>query len=513
VRKWLPLTAVCLGTFVLLVDVTIVNVALPAMAGDLHTSLGALQWVIDGYALTLAALLIGIGVVADRVGHRFVHIAGLVVFALASLASGLAPNPGALVAARAVQGVGGAAVLATIFALLNRSYTGRDRATAYGVWGAVSGAATAAGPLIGGPLTQGLSWRWIFFVNLPVCVVAIATCLVALRDTHTPTPRRVDIVGMALFTAAIGSLTFGMIRADEQGWSDPTCWAVLVTGAVLLVAFAVAESRIRQPLLDLALLRDSTFSGVLVSALLMNLAAYVSFAYTSIWMQSVLGLTPITAGLVGLPMSCAAFVVSASLGRMMHRLRARYVISGGILLIGVGDLLGAVLVHASASWPALLPGFFVVGIGVGMTTPPLNATGMAAAPAERGGMAAGAVNTARQVGFAFGVALLGSVFTTGALHTLTNRQVPSADAVAHAVAGGRAASVLRSAAPQALGPLDDAIHAAAASGIEALLTVAGLVGVAAAVVSLLMIRDRGNTEQVAEQPRTPLAAQTRSAGH
>jgi EmrB/QacA subfamily drug resistance transporter len=490
VRKWLPLTAVCLGTFVLLVDVTIVNVALPAMAINLHMSLSALQWVIDGYALTLAALLIGIGVVADRLGHRLIHVTGLVVFALASLASGLAPNAGALVAARVVQGVGGAAMLATIFALLNSSYAGRDRGTAYGIWGAVSGASTAAGPLIGGPLTESLSWRWIFFVNLPVGVLAIVTCLVALRDPHTPTPRRVDPVGMALFTAAIGALTFGMIRANEHGWGDPTCWSMLVAGAVLLLGFTVAESRIHQPLLDLALLRDSTFSGVLLAALLLNLATYVSFAYTSIWMQSVLHLTPITAGLVGLPMSAAAFVVSASLGRMMHRLRARYVISAGILLIGIGDLLDAVLVHASASWPALLPGFLVVGVGVGMATPPLNSTGMAAAPAERGGMAAGAVNTARQVGFAFGIALLGSVFTAGARHTLTNRQMPAADAVAHAVASGRSASVLLSAPPDSRGLIDDAIHAAAASGIEALLTVAGLVGVAAAVISLVMIRDR-----------------------
>lgn len=496
-RKWLPLLAICLGTFVLLVDVTIVNVALPDMAGDLHTSLSALQWVIDGYALTLAALLIGIGVVADRLGHRFVHVAGLAVFALASLASGLAPNPGVLIAARVVQGVGGAAMLATIFALLNSSYAGRDRGTAYGLWGAVSGASTAAGPLIGGPLTQSLSWRWIFFVNLPVSVVAIVTCLVVLRDAHNPTPRRIDVVGMALFTAAIGSLTFGMIRAGEHGWADPACWPVLVTGAVLLVAFTVAESRVRQPLLDLALLRDSTFSGVLAAALLLNLAAYVSFAYTSIWMQSVLDLTPVTAGLVGLPMSAAAFVVSATLGRMMHRLRARYVISVGILLIGVGDLLGAVLVHGSASWPALLPGFFVVGIGVGTATPPLNSTGMSAAPADRGGMAAGAINTARQLGYAFGIALLGGVFTSGAQHTLTGR-VPSADAVAHAVASGRSAAVLQAAAPASRTVVDEIIRAAAANGIQVLLTVAGVVGVAAAVISLLTIREPKPPEQAVE---------------
>jgi EmrB/QacA subfamily drug resistance transporter len=501
-HKWLPLTAVCLGTFVLLVDVTIVNVALPDMAGDLHTSLSALQWVIDAYALTLAALLIGVGVVADRFGHRVVHLSGLVVFALASLASGLAPNPGTLVAARVVQGIGGAAMLATIFGLLDSSYRGRDRGTAYGIWGAVSGASTAAGPLIGGPLTQSLSWRWIFFVNLPVSVAAIVVCRVALRDdAHARAPRRVDLAGMALFTAAIGALTFGMIRANENGWSNPSGWPLLVAGAVLLLAFAVTESRVREPLLDLALLRNVTFSGVLSAALLLNLAAYVSFAYTSIWLQSVLGLTPVTAGLVGLPMSVAAFAVSAWLGRRMHRLRARYVIGAGILLIGVGDLLGAVLVHRSASWPALLPGFFVVGVGVGAATPPQNATGMAAAPADRAGMAAGAVNTARQLGYAFGIALLGSVFTAGARRTLIDRHVPAADAVAHAIASGRPVA--------STGP-DNAIHAAAASGIEALLAVAGLAGLIAAVISLLTIREPATSENTPEASpsRHPQAVQS-----
>jgi predicted MFS family arabinose efflux permease len=297
---------------------------------------------------------------------------------------------------------------------------------------------------------------------------------------------------MALFTAAIGTLTFGMIRANEDGWAAPACWSTLVTGAVLLLAFTIAESRIHQPLLDLALLRNSTFSGVLIAALLLNLAAYVSFAYTSIWMQSVLGLTPITAGIVGLPMSAAAFAVSATLGRMMHRLRARNVISVGILLIGIGDLLGAVLVHESASWPALLPGFFVVGIGVGTATPPLNATGMSAAPPDRAGMAAGAINTARQVGFAFGIALLGGVFTTGAQQTLTSSQVPTANAIAHAIASGRAATAETS---------RTLIESAAANGIQALLTTAGLAGIAAAATALLMIKDSKKPKIPAEVRR------------
>src|SRR4051812_35764973 len=183
-RKWLPLVTVCLGTFMLLIDVTIVNVALPDMAKDLNTSFGSLQWVVDAYALTLAALVLGTGSIADLVGHRRAYVAGLGLFAVSSLVCGISPNSGLLVAARAVQGVGAAAMFATTFALLNSNYRGRDRGMAYGMWGAVSGASAAVGPIIGGLLTEGISWRWIFFVNLPVSVIAIALCVRVLTDAH-----------------------------------------------------------------------------------------------------------------------------------------------------------------------------------------------------------------------------------------------------------------------------------------------------------------------------------------
>ncbi|WP_329235595.1 MFS transporter [Actinoallomurus sp. NBC_01490] len=505
-RKWSPLVAVCLGTFMLLVDVTIVNVALPDMAVDLRTSFSALQWVVDGYALALAALLMGAGGLADRIGHRLVYLAGLVVFALASLACGLAPDPTVLIVSRVVQGVGGAAMIATTFALLNGSYTGRERGMAYGMWAAVSGASSAVGPLIGGPLTEGLSWRWIFFVNLPVSAVAIALGLRVLRDGQARHARRIDLVGVVVFSAAIGSVTFGMVSAGEHGWGAPSCWPALCAGAALLLTFLVVETRTAEPLLEPSLLRNRVFSGVLIAALLLNFAAYVSLTYSSIWMQSVLRLTPVTAGLVALPMSGAAFAASALLGRVMHRLRPGNVIAGGILLVGVGDLLGFALVHAWASWPALLPGFFVVGLGVGLATPPLSSTGTAAVPAQRGGMAGGAIYTARQAGVAFGIALLGSVFTAGAHHTLAGRHIESAGSAAHDVAGARSADLLRSAPAGSRHLLDEAIHAAAANGIATLLAVAGLVGVAGALISFLMLRERPVPETVAEaRPERVLA--------
>jgi EmrB/QacA subfamily drug resistance transporter len=489
-RKWLPLVTVCLGTFMLLIDVTIVNVALPDMAKDLKTSFGSLQWVVDAYALTLAALVLGTGSIADLVGHRRAYIAGLAVFAVASFACGIAPGSGTLVAARAVQGVGAAAMFATTFALLNSNYTGRDRGTAYGMWGAVAGASAAVGPIIGGLLTEAASWRWIFFVNLPVSVLAIVLCVAVLKDVHAPVRGRVDIVGMVTFTAAAGALTYGLIRANEYGWSPPATWLWLVAAPILLAAFVVVERRTAAPMLDLALLRNRSFVGVLLAGFVLTFAAFASFTYTSIWLQSVLGLSPIQAGLTGLPLSLAAFAVSAGIGRFLHGSRPGPIIGGGMIFIGIGGLVGGLLVHGDASWPALMPGFLLIGIGVGLATPTLSSAAMSAVAIERGGMAAGAVNTARQLGFAFGIAALGSVFATRAEHILSDHGVPAADRAARALAGGQAPVLLRTAPDGARGALDSALHAASVGGVQWTFLISGIAGVLAGLAVLVLIRPR-----------------------
>ncbi|ONH58038.1 MFS transporter [Frankia sp. CcI49] len=490
-RKWLPLLTVCLGTFMLLIDVTIVNVALPDLVTDLGASLSALQWVIDAYALSLAALLLGVGSIADIVGHRRMYIAGLGLFAVSSLLCGLAPGPGTLVAARAVQGVGAAAMFATTFALLNSSYTGRDRGTAYGVWGAVSGASSAIGPILGGLLTEGVSWRWIFFVNLPVSVIAIGLCLTALSDTHPPRRVRVDLGGIATFTGAAGALTYALIRANEDGWSDAVVWSLLAASAVLLAGFVAVEARVREPLFDLALLRDRRFVAVLLTGLLLTFAAFAAFTYSSIWLQSVLGMGPLGAGLTGIPLSVAAFAVSAGLGRILHERRPDRVISLGLLLIGLGALLVAALVHGSARWPALLPGFAVIGLGVGLVIPILGSVSMSFVPPQRGGMAAGAVNTARQLGYAIGIAVLGNVFAARAHAILAERDVPAAAQVAHTVAGGGSRQLLGASEPTARQALDGALHAASVGALQMTFVVAGTVGVVASLAVAYLMRPHG----------------------
>jgi len=487
-RKWLPLLTVCLGTFMLLIDVTIVNVALPDMVTDLDASFGALQWVVNGYALALGALVLGAGSIADRIGHRRAYVMGLVTFALASLACGLAPDPAVLIAARFVQGVGAAAMLATTFALLNSAYGGRDRGTAYGMWGAVAGASSAVGPILGGLLTDGVSWRWIFLVNLPVSVIAVGLCVKVLRDAHAPVAGRVDVGGIVSFTAAAASLTYALIRAGEEGWSDPGAWGLLGAGAVLLALFVLIEARTREPLLDLELLRNRAFVAVLLAGLLLTFAAFAAFTYTSIWLQSVLGMSAIGAGLAGLPMSIAAFAVSAGLGRFLHERRPDLVLGTGLLFIGAGGLVAAALLHGSAGWRELLPGFVLVGVGVGMVMPVLGSVSMSLVPPQRGGMAAGAVNTTRQLGFAFGIAVLGGVFGARAADSLADDGLTSASTLAHEIAGGGAPRLLGAAPAQARPGLEHAAHDAAVAGVQATYVVSGIVGILAGLIVFVLMR-------------------------
>lgn len=409
-RKWSPLIAVCLGTFMLLIDVSIVIVALPSMAGSLHSSLADLQWVLDGYALALGALLLGTGSVADRFGRRRVYLAGLVVFALASLACAVAPTPGLLIASRVAQGIGGAAMYALTIALLNIAYRGRDRGVAFGVWGAVSGLAAASGPIAGGLLTEHLNWRWIFLVNLPISVLAVAFTLRGVAESRNPRAVRVDGPGVAAFTIGAACLTYTLIKANERGWASAGTLVPLAVSVLALIGFVLIERATAAPMLDLALFRRPAFAGIMLGGLLLQGAAFGYLPYTSVWLQEVLHRGPVDAGLLGsLPMSLAAFVVAAATGRLLHDARPHLTVGCGLLLIGAGDLLQSV-VHAGSASTVLVPGLIVAGLGVGLASPSISAAALSAAPVERAGMAGGAINTFRQLGFTLGVAVFGAVY-------------------------------------------------------------------------------------------------------
>jgi len=489
VHRWKPLVAICLGTFMLLVDVTIVNVALPSITTSLHSSFASLQWVIDGYALALAALLMVCGSLADRVGRRSTYVAGLVVFAAASVACGAAPNAGLLVAARVVQGVGGAAMFATTTALIVTSYSGRDRGAAFGIWGAVSGMAAAAGPILGGLLTQGISWRAIFLVNVPVAVVAVWLTLRVVAESSDPSPHRVDVVGAATFTTAAATLVYGLIEGGREGWGSPTTQTSLAVAAVAAGAFVVAERRAADPMLDVRLFARPSFSALMLAAVVVSGASFAHLAFVSIWLQTVRGLGPVPAGLVFVPLSLASLVVSAGFGRRLQGVAPRLPIGLGLLIDGAGLLLLTV-VGPLSSWPALLPGLVLVGVGVGLALPVLTAATFAAVPRERAGMAAGSVNTFRQLGQAVGIAVLGTVFSQQ-VGAVVHRSVPSAgraDGLTASLTSGGYATVLGQLPVQARAAFTDTAREAFASALDRVFLLSGVTALVGGLMALLLVR-------------------------
>lgn len=489
-RKWMPLIAIGLGTFMLLIDVTIVNVALPEIASDLQTGLGDLQWVIDIYALALAALLLGVGSLADRFGRKKIYLIGMVLFALSSLACALANSVGTLIAARAVQGIGGAAMFATTIALINHAYSGKDRGVAFGIWGAINGAAAAAGPIIGGLLAEQFGWPSIFVINVPISVLTFVLAWLVLTESRDPSSK-LDPAGVVTFTIAAAAVTYGLIEAAEDGWTEPGPLLAFVVGAVALAAFLLVERFRTYPMLDLSLFRRPAFTGLMIGAIMLQAGAFSAMAFTSLWLQSVLGLGPIGAGAVFLPLSLFSLVCSVLTGRFLHDRVAPGVLIGlGIALVAAGGALQA-FIGSGSSWGVLIPGLSVMGIGVGIAMPTLSSAATAVAPRERSGMAGGAVTMFRQLGYVFGIAVLGAVFA-GRVEAVVrdDGSVRDAKQVADLISGGQAQVVVGSAPESSRGAIDALVHAAFASGLRMVLLVAAGIALVGAVLTLALTRTR-----------------------
>lgn len=409
-RPWWPLVAICLGTFLFLLDTTVLNVALPALGTDLHAPLSGLQWVVNIYTLALAVLMLPFGSVADRFGARNVYVAGLTVFALASLGCALAPDTGLLIASRAVQGVGGAAMSVSAFALIGAVYRGPDRGNAMGVFGAVTGLGAAVGPMLGGVLTQYLSWRAAFLLNLPLVAGTVALTLRVLANDRRPRGHRIDLPGTAAFAVCTGALVHGLTRAGEDGWT-PTVYASIALAAAALVVFVVLECRCAHPMLDVRLFGRASFAAVMVCVLASS-AAFAALLFTSVWLQSGLGLGPVRAGAALMPLALASFATSLIAGRTLHGTSPRLVVGTGLLLSGIGCALQSGLDATSTAGSAAL-GLAVTGIGIGLMGPAMAGAVFAAVPADRGGMAAGTMTTFRQLGPTLGIAVFGVLFRTG----------------------------------------------------------------------------------------------------
>jgi EmrB/QacA subfamily drug resistance transporter len=506
-RKWWTLLAVCLGTFMLLVDVTIVNVALPSIQDDLHASFAQLQWVVDAYALTLAALLLTAGSLADLFGRRLLFVAGLAVFTAGSLLCALATSPLFLVLARAGQGIGGAIMFATSLALLAQAFHGRERGTALAVWGAVTGAAVAVGPVLGGVITSGWSWRGIFFVNLPVGVVAIIVTVLRVDDSRDPSPRGVDWAGFATFTGALGALVYGLIRAGEQGWSDAGVVACLVAAAALLAAFLAVERLGRAPMFDLALFRVPTFAGGSVAAFAINGCVYAMLLYIVLYVQDLLGYSALQTGLRLLIMSAVTLPAAIVSGRLSSRVPVRLLIGPGLALSGVGLLLMSGL-HPASHWTHLIPGLIVAGVGSGLVNPALASTAVGVVHHRAAGMASGINTTFRQVGIATGIAVFGTLFATRLSDDIVNglRGTPlaaHAHGIAVAVSQGEGAQTFAALPAGARRTAAGVASAAFTNGLNEILVVSGIGALLAAVAALALIRGRDFVATAPSRPTSP----------
>lgn len=509
--RWWTLVAVCTGVFMLLLDITIVNVALPDIQSQLDASLADLQWVIDAYALSLAALLLTAGSLADLYGRRKVFVIGTALFTLGSFLCGLAQDVTFLSVARAFQGIGGAAMFATALALLSTAFTGKDRGTAFGIFGATTGVAVAIGPVLGGVLTSGLSWRWIFWVNLPICVVAIAVALVKVRESQDPRAGRPDWLGFATFSGGLGLLVLGLIRSGADGWGAELVRNSLVGAAVLLVAFVVSQVLQRDPMFDLSLLRKPTFTGGLVAAFGVSATIFSLLTYLVIYVQNVLGYSAVGAGVRLLFLSGAAFVSASLAGRLVDKVPARLLIGPGFLVLGVGLLL-VIGIDPSDGWTGLIPGLTVSGFGVGMINVPLASTAVGVVSAERSGMASGVNSTFRQVGIATGIAALGSIFShqvaDGVSHRLSGTPAAGqSGGIADAVTGGQVDAVVQAAPPGARQLIADTATASFVDALNHIGAIAAVGAFVAGVLCLVLIRQKDFVAQPASADERPERAE------
>jgi EmrB/QacA subfamily drug resistance transporter len=408
-KKWWTLGAVSVGLFMIMLDNTVVNVALPSMRRSLHMSLSELEWVVAGYALTFAAFMLIGGKLADFLGRRLIFMIGLGVFTGASLACGLAPNGGFLIGARIVQGLGGALMNPATLSIIAATFAPRERGRAIGIWAGVSAMALAIGPLVGGLLTEHVNWNWIFFINVPVGLLGLLAIPIFIDESRdTTAEQRLDVPGLATSALGLFSLTYAFIEANSYGWSSGRIIGAFVVAVAALTTFVLLERHQRAPMLDLSLFRNRTFGGANAAMLFVGLAMFGTFFYVSLYMQNVLGYSPVQAGASFLPMTILIILIAPRAGALTDRVGSRWLVGTGMTLLAV-MLFYYTTLGANESFWALLPGLLIGGFGMGLTMTPVTAAAMSAVSVDKAGVGSAVLNSARQVGGSLGIAVMGAI--------------------------------------------------------------------------------------------------------
>jgi EmrB/QacA subfamily drug resistance transporter len=408
-RKWWTLGAVAFGLFMIMLDNTVVNVALPSIQEDLGVGLSELQWIVAGYALTFAALMLTGGKLADHYGRRLIFVVGLAIFTLASLACGLAESGDVLIAARVVQGAGAALMNPSTLSIISATFPPDQRGMAIGIWAGVSALALAIGPLVGGLLTDHLDWSWIFFVNIPVGVLAVAASFLVIEESRdTSEEQRLDVPGQVAGGLGLFALTYALIEANSYGWTSGRILGAFAIAAVALVAFVWLERVQRVPMLDLDLFRNGTFAGANIVILLVALAMFGVFFFVSLYMQNILGFSAVEAGAAFLPMTILIILVAPIAGKASDRIGSRWLMTSGMVLIAIQLLYLSRLGLGENFWD-LLPGLLVGGLGMALVMTPSAAAAVRSVPVDKAGVGSAVLNAFRQVGGSMGIALIGAI--------------------------------------------------------------------------------------------------------
>ena len=408
-RKWWTLGALAFALFMIMLDNTVVNVALPSIQRDLGIGLSELEWTVNAYALTFAVLMLSGGKLADFFGRRRVFLLGLALFTFSSLACGLATSGGTLIGARTLQGVGAALMMPATLSIISATFPPRQRGLAIGIWAGVSAMALAIGPLIGGLIAEHIDWSWIFFVNVPIGILGLLVGRVVIEESRdTSSDQRLDLPGLLASGIGLFALTFTLIEANSYGWTDPVIVGLLALSAVALAAFVLLELHQRSPMLDLSLFRSSTFAGANVVALLVTLAMFGVFFFMSIYMQNVLGYSATKTGAAFLPMTVLIILIAPIAGRSSDRIGSRALMTVGMLCLAASLALFSRLGLDSTFWD-IFPGLIVGGFGMALVMTPMTAAALGSVPVEKSGVGSGVLNTFRQVGGALGIAVMGAI--------------------------------------------------------------------------------------------------------
>jgi EmrB/QacA subfamily drug resistance transporter len=516
-RKWWTLAAMCFALFMIMLDNTVVNVALPSIQDDLGASLSSLEWTVNAYTLTFAVLLVTGGRLGDLFGRRRMFLFGVVVFAISSAAIGLAPTQHWLVAGRALQGVGAAFMMPGTLSIISNTFPAHERGRAIGTWAGVSALALALGPVVGGALAEHVSWRAIFFLNLPVAAGAVVVTLFATRESYDRTVARVvDYAGIATISVGLTALVLALVEGNQWGWGSPGILALFGTAVAGLVAFALVELHGKAPMVEFAYFRSRSFVGANVVAFIVSFAMLAMFFFMALYMQNVLGYSPLEAGIRFLPSTVVIMFVAPIAGRLADRIGPRPLMTTGLAFAAVALYIQS-RVTVDTTYGDLFLSFSLMGLGMGLTMSPMSTAAMNSVSSDKAGAASGILSMFRMVGGTFGVAAIGALFQSLA----HDRVVEAAGAAGipaskqHALvenlgSGGQLDSVAQGLDPQAAAHLAEGMKAAFVHGLSGALTLSAAVAAAGSVLAFALVepklKGRVDPAQQAEAVE-PLAAQ------